>query len=77
MLTFTRNKLLLACTLLCCQFLSYHSFAQDTIDNSFNSRMNYVFGRLEKNRVPNGLLRDYAFEMTSLEAFSGASVRTI
>jgi len=41
------------------------------VDTSFNSRVNYLFARLEKNRIPYGLLRDYAFEFTNLENYNG------
>ncbi|MER3465489.1 MAG: hypothetical protein C4329_14865 [Chitinophagaceae bacterium] len=52
----TRKLLVL---LLFCAF-SFSSFAQDEINTEFINRMNYVFSPLEKNRVPNGLLLDYA-----------------
>ena len=42
------------------------------IDNSFYNRMNYVFSPLEKNRVPYGLLRDFAMEFADLERYSGS-----
>lgn len=41
------------------------SFAQDEVNTEFINRMNYVFSPLEKNRVPNGLLLDYAMEQCS------------
>lgn len=44
-----------------CAF-SFSSFAQDEINTEFINRMNYVFSPLEKNRVPNGLLLDYAMQ---------------
>jgi hypothetical protein len=51
--------------------LSYCASAQTDINTSFSDRMNYVFQRLEKNRVPNGLLLDYALEFTNLSNFNG------
>lgn len=42
------------------------------IDNSFYNRMNYVFNPLEKNRVPYGLLKDFAIEFTDLERYNGS-----
>jgi hypothetical protein len=42
------------------------------IDNTFYNRMNYVFNPLEKNRVPYGLLKDFAMEFTDLERYSGS-----
>lgn len=41
------------------------------VDTSFNSRVNFLFARLEKPRIPYGLLRDYAFEFTNLENYNG------
>jgi len=38
------------------------SFAQDEVNTEFLNRMNYVFTPLEKNRVPYGLLLDYAMQ---------------
>ena len=58
--------------------LSYPLFAQTgtppanaEISTGYYDRMNYIFGALELNRVPNGLLRDFAFEFTDLNAFDG------
>lgn len=45
--------------------------AQTDINTSFSDRMNYIFQQLEKNRVPNGLLLDYAMEFTNLSNFNG------
>jgi hypothetical protein len=36
--------------------------------------MNYIFQPLEKNRVPNGLLLDYAMEFTNLSNFNGLAL---
>jgi hypothetical protein len=47
--------------------------AQTEINTSFSDRMNYIFQQLEKNRVPNGLLLDYAMEFTNLSNFNGAN----
>lgn len=71
---FHQSKLLAACTVMCCLLQSQVLFAQDEIDTTFNNRMNYVFGVLEKNRVPNGMLRDYAMEFTNLNAFNGGGL---
>ena len=40
-------------------------------DTTFNSSMNYIFGNLDKTKIPFGLLRDYAMEFTNLENFNG------
>jgi hypothetical protein len=46
--------------------------AQTEINTTFSDRMNYIFQLLEKNRVPDGLLLDYAMEFTNLPNFNGA-----
>ena len=51
--------------------ISFFSFAQDEINSEFINRMNYVFSPLEKNRVPNGLLLDYAMEFADLKSYNG------
>jgi hypothetical protein len=50
-----------------CTFLE----AQTETDVSFQSAMNTIFANVEKNRVPYGILRDYAMEFTNLENFNG------
>jgi hypothetical protein len=50
---------------------SFSSIAQDEINTEFIDRMNYIFGPLEKNRVPNGLLLDYSMEFTDLKNYNG------
>jgi hypothetical protein len=64
---FTRQ--LLALILLCA--FTYSSSAQDEINTEFINRMNYVFSPLEKNRVPHGLLLDYAMEFADLKSYNG------
>jgi hypothetical protein len=44
------------------------------IDTTFNTKMNLVFGGLDKSRVPFGLLKDYAMEFTSLKAYDGTNM---
>lgn len=44
------------------------------VSDAFSQRMNYVFSPLEKNRVPYGLLRDYAMEFVNLENYSGTAL---
>ncbi|MGB7786040.1 MAG: T9SS type A sorting domain-containing protein [Salinimicrobium sp.] len=41
------------------------------INSSFGNEMNLVFSNLDKSKVPNGLLQDFAMESSSLEAYSG------
>lgn len=51
--------------------------AQTDINTTFSDRMNYIFQLLEKNRVPDGLLLDYAMEFTNLSNFNGTGVKKI
>lgn len=44
MLLFTKSRLLMVCTLLCCLLSTTLSYAQDEVNTTFNDRMNYVFG---------------------------------
>jgi len=41
------------------------------IDNNHRNYVNSVFGTLEPNRVPTGLLLDYAFEFTEPRIYNG------
>jgi hypothetical protein len=43
------------------------------VDTTFNSAMNNIFGALNTNNIPFGMLRDYAMEFTNLENFNGAA----
>jgi hypothetical protein len=43
------------------------------IDTTFNTSMNRIFGTLDASKIPFGLLRDYAMELTNLENFSGTA----
>ena len=65
--TFTKQ---LRFSLSLCSF-SISSSAQDETNTEFINRMNYVFSPLEKNRVPNGLLLDYAMEFADLKSYTG------
>lgn len=69
-----QGKLLAICMTLAAMIQSRPLHAQIETDTTFNNRMNYVFGVLEKNRVPFGMLQDYAMEFTELKAFNGVSI---
>ena len=56
--------------LLVCLF-EIAAYSQNETNTEFNSRMNYVFALLEKNRVPNGLLLDRALEFAELKSYNG------
>lgn len=62
------------CALLFLLLLQFTSNAQTDINTSFADRMNYIFQPLEKNRVPTGLLLDYAMEFTNLSNFNGTAL---
>ena len=42
----------------------------DQINTEFATKINLAFQLLEKSRVPNGLLKDQAFEFTELATYS-------
>ncbi|TRX39399.1 hypothetical protein [Flavobacterium restrictum] len=48
----------------------------DQINTEFATKINLAFQLLEKNRVPNGLLKDYAFEFAELSAYNGVVTDT-
>lgn len=46
--------------------------AQTTeVNTDFASQMNTAFARLDKSRVPTGLLQDYAFDLAELGGYNG------
>lgn len=45
--------------------------AQADVNTEFGNRVNYIFGQLDKSKVPNGLLLDYAMEFTDLANYNG------
>src|SRR5690554_4601485 len=54
-------------------------FAQEDyseINTDFADQINHVFEYVEKERVPHGLLQDYAFEFTELSAYNGTITDT-
>lgn len=64
----TGRKLFIILLVTICQFAG----AQTEVNTTFSDRMNYIFQPLEKARVPNGLLLDYAMEFTELSHFNGS-----
>ena len=42
------------------------------VDNNFRSYVNNVFGALEVNRIPTGLLADYGFDFTDPKIYNGS-----
>ena len=45
--------------------------AQNENHTDFITRANFIFANLEKNKVPNGLLLDYAMELADLRNYNG------
>ncbi len=43
-------------------------------DTSFRYQMNRVFGNLDMSRVPFGLLKDYALELTDISSYNGINM---
>jgi hypothetical protein len=54
-------------------FSSLSLVAQTETDTTFRTQMNYAFANLDKSKVPNGILRDYAMEFINLEYFNGTA----
>ena len=46
------------------------SFAD--VDNNYRTYVNNVFGALESNRIPTGLLADYGFDFTDPKIYNGS-----
>ena len=42
------------------------------IDNNYRTYVNNVFGALEANRIPRGLLADYGFDFTDPKIYNGS-----
>lgn len=53
-------------------FICSSTQAQNETHSDFITRTNFIFANLEKNRVPNGLLLDYAMELADLKIIMGS-----
>lgn len=60
----------IALWLICCTILNT-AYSQDETHTAFITRANFIFANLEKNRVPRGLLLDYAMELADLKNYNG------
>ena len=60
---------LLCSTGLFAQTYTPPAFAE--VDNNYRNYVNQVFGALEPNRVPTGLLADYGFDFTDPKIYNG------
>ena len=71
------NKLILKILLVFIAIIATKtSFSQAEINTEFSTRMNYVFGQLDKSRIPTGLMLDYAMEFASLSNYNGVLTDT-
>jgi hypothetical protein len=52
--------------------ISVGAMAQQEINTTFGQQMATMFGTLERNRLPHGLLLDLAMEFTNVPAYNGA-----
>lgn len=50
--------------------------AQNETHTAFSTQMNTIFSTLEKNRVPHGLLQDFAFDFAELSNYNGVLTDT-
>ena len=62
--------------LLCCLCFSLSMLAQPTINGEWTEMINETFGDLEKERIPTGILLDYAMEFADVTAYDGAMTDT-
>lgn len=44
---------------------------QIEINRDFNEQMQVIFGKLEKDRIPNGILAEYAFPFADIQSYNG------
>ncbi len=51
--------------------LSFFTFAQQDINETFGQQMATMFAPLDKSKVPNGLLLDISMEFTDVPRFNG------
>ena len=65
------KKLIPLSLLLFCSMLYAQKGDNREINTEFAEKINHIFEPLEKERVPHGLLLDYAFEFTDLAAYNG------
>lgn len=57
---------------------SSHLFGQGVEENQeVRSFLNNMFSPLDKTKVPDGLLKDYAFELTNLDRYTGNQLTTL
>lgn len=65
------KKLLSALTIVLLSFSSYGQREGIEIDREWTNIINPYFEHLEKDRVPHGILLDYAMEFTDVAAYNG------
>jgi len=46
--------------------------SEKIIDREFSNQVQQIFGELERERIPHGLLEDYAFPFTDIKAYNGS-----
>ncbi|WP_293956536.1 MULTISPECIES: hypothetical protein [unclassified Sphingobacterium] len=70
-----RNLIKILAFLLALIFNVHPIFAQGVEENpEVRNYLNNMFSTLDKSKVPNGLLKDYAFDLTDLDKFTGADL---
>ena len=62
--------------LLCYFCFSLSLLAQPTINGEWTETVNETFSELEKERIPTGILLDYAMEFADVAAYNGAMTDT-
>lgn len=69
----TQVKKLLLMAALCLSCSNYLK-AQHIVDTSFYHQTNYIFGNLDKSKVPFGILKDFGFEFSNLQYYDGTNM---
>ena len=64
--------ILLLCAISTAKAQTFTPPAFADIDNNFRTYVNNVFGALEANRVPTGLLVDYGFDFAEPKIYNGS-----
>ena len=57
--------------LFCCLCFTLSMLAQPSINNNWTETVNQTFEGLDKERIPTGILLDYAMEFADVAAYNG------
>ena len=66
------KRFLLLCVFTTTKAQTFTPPAFADVDNNHRTYVNQVFGALEANRIPTGLLADYGFDFTDPKIYNGS-----